>query len=294
MKVWLFTLCLLGGSTMAVIPVSSQPLTRPGTGTAVSAASTASAARPPRYIEPSPYDFGDHVGWQSMFDGETLRGWEGQSGVWRVEDGAIVSSETATNPLPNGSVYLFWKGTNGGDLKNFEFKTEIKLEGEKANSGVQFRAVLLGKTAKKNSEWESFGYQADMDYANVQTGALIECCAGPQRGPSPRPFKASMGMALRTVGGSRGVPSLIGMIGDSSELRNTVNTGDWNQLHVIARDHTLFYYLNGHLMSVVIDDDPARFLAHGRLAIQLEGTGDRKVSYRSMWLKAYSSDPTSK
>jgi hypothetical protein len=248
---------------------------------------TRPAARPPRYVEPTPYDFNDHVGWQQMFDGRSLTGWEGPLDAWRVENGAIVSSDTAANPVPNGSVYLLWKGANGGDLSDFEFKTEIKLEGERANSGVQFRAQMLGKAEKKDSEWESFGYQADMDHANVQTGALIECCLGPRRGPSPRPFRAGMGMSLRVGTNAGAAPTLLGTIGDPAVLKASVRVGDWNQLHVVAQGRSLFYYLNGVLMSAVVDGDPKRFLSHGRLAIQLEGAGDRKVSYRNMWLKTY-------
>jgi hypothetical protein len=282
--------CLLACSSFAFAqqpPATAGAAPRAGAQASRVAGAAGAPARPPRYVEPTPYNFNDHEGWISMFDGRTLNGWEGPMEVWRVEDGAIVSSDTANNPTPNGSVYLFWKGKDGGDLKDFEFKTEIKLEGERANSGVQFRAQLLGKTEKKNSEWESFGYQADMDYANVQTGALIECCSGPRRGPRPRPFKASMGMSLRTADTADGKPSLLGTIGDAAELKKTIHVGDWNQLHIVVRGHTMFYYMNGHLMSAVVDDNPARFLSHGRLAIQLEGGGDRKVSYRNMWLKTY-------
>jgi hypothetical protein len=248
-------------------------------------ASTSDGTHHARYIEPTPYSFEDHAGWQSMFDGKTLTGWEGPMDAWRVENGTIVSSDTASNPNPMGSVYLFWKGRDGGDLKDFEFKTEIKLEGERANSGVQFRTQMLGKTKKKNSEWESVGYQADMDYPNVQTGALIECCSGPHRGPTPRPFRASMGMALRTGTAADSPPTLIGNICDPATLKKAIHVGDWNQLHIIVRGHALFYFMNGVLMSTVVDDDPTRFLSHGRLAIQLEGGGDRKVSYRNLWLK---------
>jgi hypothetical protein len=245
------------------------------------AAPTAGAApRPPRYIAPAPYDFNDHNGWQSLFDGSTLKGWEGPMDLWRVEDGSIVTSSTAAHP--NGSVYLRW---GGGDLKDFEFKTEIKLEGEGANSGVQFRAQMLGKTEKKNSEWESFGYQADYDYPNEQTGALIECCSGPRRGPSPRPFKASMGTVVRETASDPDKPNLIGAFGDPAELKKSVHTGDWNQLHIIVRGTTMMYLLNGRLMSVFIDDNPSRYLDHGALFIQLEGRGDTKVSFRNIWLK---------
>jgi len=248
--------------------------------------SAATSTRPPRYVEPKPYNFDDHAGWQSMFDGETLAGWEGPMDFWHVEDGAIVATDSAGFR----SLYLYWAGSDGGVLGDFEFKAEIKLEGEGANSGVQFRAHLLGKTEKEHSEWESFGYQADLDYANEQTGALIECCAGPRRGPAPRPFRASAGMYIAAASAPEIRPTLIGMIGEPAQLKETINVGEWNQLHIIARGHTLSYFLNGQLMSMVVDNDPLRYISHGRLAIQLEGGGDRKVSYRNLWLKTDDKD----
>lgn len=263
-------LCLLAAT--AVQAAQPGPAGAPGT-------------RPPRYIEPAPFDFNEREGWQSMFDGQTLGGWDGPPGIWRVENGAIVTSDMAANPTPLGSVYMVWTGNDGGDLKNFAFKTEIKLEGERANSGIQFRAQMLGKTEKLRSEWESFGYQADFDYGNEQTGALIECCSGPRRGPSPRPFRASMGMSLLVTPQAPGAGTLLGRFADAEALRKTVHTGDWNQLYILVRDRTMLYFLNGQLMSTLVDDDPARALSHGRLLIQLEGNGDRKVSYRNMWLR---------
>jgi hypothetical protein len=252
--------------------VHAQPAPAP-------AAISPAAARPPRYVEPMPYNFDDHADWQSMFDGKTLKGWNGPMDVWRVEDGAIVSSSTAANP--NGSVYLYW---GGGLLKDFEFKTKIKLEGEGANSGVQFRAQMLGKTDKKNSEWESVGYQADFDYVNTQTGALIECCSGPHRGKPPRPFKASMGQMLRLTDDDTH-PVLIGTTGDAAALKASIHAGDWNDLDIVVRGRFMMYFLNGKLMSEVIDDSSKGFVDSGQLAIQLEGRGDTKVSFRDLWLK---------
>jgi hypothetical protein len=235
--------------------------------------------RPPRYIAPAPYNFDDHAGWTSLFDGKTLSGWQGPMNEWRVEDGSIVSSQSAA--APQGSAYLTWDGT----VKDFEFKMEIKLEGQGANSGVQFRAQMLGKTDKKNSEFESFGYQADWDYVNEQTGALIVCCSGPRRGPSPRPFKASMGQVVRETDSEPDKPMLIASFGDPQELKSSIHTGDWNQFHIIARGTTMMYIINGRLMSVFIDDNPKRFIHQGRLQLQLEGRGDTKVSFRNIWLK---------
>jgi hypothetical protein len=272
-----FLLCCLLASVTAV---QAQPAPGRGPGAAAPAAGAAVAgAGRGRYIDPSAYDFNDHAGWQQMFDGKTLKGWDGPMNLWRVEGDSIVSSSTAANP--NGSVYLFW---GGGQLKDFEFKFEIKLEGEGANSGVQFRAQRLGKTDKPGSEWESRGYQADFDYVNTQTGALIECCAGPRRGVPPRPFKASFGMILRTGQGANDTPMVIGSLGNPDELKKFVNVGGWNQVHLIARGNIMIYMINGHVMSVVLDDSPM-FVDKGELAIQLEGRGDTKVSYRNLWLK---------
>lgn len=233
------------------------------------------------YATPTPYNFNDASGgWKSLFDGSTLKGWDGPMDVWRVENGAIVAQAKAEDRLP--PVYLFWAG---GDLKNFEFKTEIKLEGQGGNSGVQFRAARLGKIEKKYSEWESRGYQADYDYINDQTGSLIECCMGPRRGVPPRPDKAGMGFAVRTALTENGKPTVIGSLGDPDELRRLIRVADWNELHVVARGDTMMYFINGHLMSALIDDNPKMFVDHGEICIQLEGSGDRKVSYRNIWLK---------
>ena len=223
-----------------------------------------------------------------MFDGKSLANWDGPP-VWRVEEGSIVTSDKADNPTPNGSVYLIYKGTpNGGDVANFEFKYEIKLEGDRANSGIQFRAALLGKGERRWSEFDTFGYQADMDAANTQTGALIECCSGTARaGMRPRPFRASMGQSLRTSSTDYGVPMIIGSTGDPAALKASVNNGGWNQVHIVARGPVLMYFMNGKLMSTVIDDTPGRALNHGYIAVQLEGGGDKKVSYRNLWLKTY-------
>ena len=267
---------LAAGTAQAQAPTGGAP--------AAGAPAAAAPARPPRYIEPTAYDFNNNAGWTSMFDGKTLAGWDGPKDIWRVENGAIVTSDVASNPKPLGPVYMAWVGKDGGDLKDFEFKAEIKLEGERANSGLQFRALMLGKTEKLRSEYESFGYQADFDFGNEQTGALIECCSGPRRGPSPRPYRASKGMSIEvTQAAPNGI--LLGTIGDAEELKKAIRVGDWNQLHVVVRGQSMFYYMNGRLMSAVVDEDPTRLLSHGRLLIQLEGGGDRKVSYRNLWLK---------
>jgi hypothetical protein len=206
-------------------------------------------------------------------------GWPAE--VWRAENGEIVAQFPASSP---SSTYLIWEAGQPG---NFELKVEMKLDGQGSNSGIQFRGTKLGEVSeKKYSKWDLRGYQADFDLQNSNTGALIECCAGPHRGVPPRPDRAFRGQVVRAAMADGEKPSLIGMIGDPDQLKSYIKVGDWNRIHLIARDRTMMYFINGYLMSVFVDDHPTMFVGHGYLALQLEGRGDCAVHFRNIWLKS--------
>ena len=163
----------------------------------------------------------------------------------------------------------------------------MKLDGAGANSGTQFRAVRLGEVAgNRMTRWETRGYQADFDNAGTNTGALIECCAGPRRGVPPRPDRAFRGQVVRTSLAPGQRPTQLMTIGDTNELKNVWRAGDWNQVHLVARGRTMMFSINGRLMSVLVDDHPTMFVDHGVLAIQLEGRGENTASFRNLWLKS--------
>src|SRR5471030_1909152 len=79
----------------------------------------------------------DHTGFEAIFDGSSLKGWDGDPAFWRVEDGAIVGESTAGRPLRQNT-FLIWRG---GAPKDFELKCEYRLTA--TNSGIQFRSVQL-------------------------------------------------------------------------------------------------------------------------------------------------------
>jgi hypothetical protein len=101
----------------------------------------------------------------------------------------------------------------------------------------------------------------------------------------PRPDRAFRGQVVRTAVADGQKPSLLATIGDPDVLKTYWRVGDWNQIHVIARARTMLYFINGHLMSVLIDDHPTMFVDHGVLSIQLEGRGDNTAAFRNLWLK---------
>jgi hypothetical protein len=88
--------------------------------------------------------------WVSLFDGKTLRGWEGNLDVFHVIDGAIVAGTLdARNPRNE-----FLCTTR--EYSNFELRLQFKLLGEGANAGIQFRSRRVP------DHHEMIGYQADL------------------------------------------------------------------------------------------------------------------------------------
>src|ERR1035441_4550967 len=89
------------------------------------------------FTQPDPIDFADNTGWTSMFDGSSLKGWDGNMDLWHVENGAITVESTCEKPT--GTVYLIWQG---GHPVDFELKAELRGEGAGVNSGIQYRSFI--------------------------------------------------------------------------------------------------------------------------------------------------------
>jgi hypothetical protein len=83
-----------------------------------------------------PFEYENNDGWLSLFDGQSLNGWDGDTRFWGVKDGAIYVEPTCEKPT--GTIYLVWKGGEPGD---FMLKFESKGTGN-VNGGVQFRSYM--------------------------------------------------------------------------------------------------------------------------------------------------------
>ncbi len=255
--------------------------------------SPARAAKPSGFAEPEPIDFEDHSGWVSMFDGKTLNGWDGDKRYWRVENGAIVVESSCEKPT--GTIYLIWQG---GEPADFELKLEMKGEGAGVNSGVQYRGAIIQPNPSRRerapaqgtcpsgaprgnppsfesqAKWDMLGAQFDFDGKNTYTGQYYEQATG-------RGIVAWRGQVVRTEEGKK--PRLLATLGDREALANFIHVEGWNQLHLIARGATMTHIVNGHVMSILIDDDSAKFRKSGLIGFEIEGTG--KISIRNVWLK---------
>jgi len=260
--------------------------------------STAQAAKPHRppafhFVQPEPINFDDHDGWTQIFDGKTLKDWDGDSDVWHVEDGAIVGESSPEHP--SGTTNIIWRG---GEPANFELKLEMKLEGNGANGGVQYRSFHVEPNLeplpadltpeqraqrqqrqdldKKHAKWNLSGYQADFDYDNKYTGQLYEQS-------SPRGIIAWRGQVVATEPNKK--PTLLALLGTSDEMKAFIKPGEWNQVEIIADGNMLTHIINGHIMSLLVDTDTKFSQSKGVIALEIEGPGNLKIRHRNIWLK---------
>lgn len=235
-------------------------------------------------------NFGDLEGYISIFDGKSLNGWEGQAGLWRVESGAIVG-ETAKDMFVSWAFPNTFLIRRGITAKDFDLKLEIKVE-KGGGSGIQYRSSVgteAGKTPGKANEgrdprWSMIGPQADFWYpvdekAKDYSGQLYSQNTG-------RGIIAWRGQVVESLPG-RGA-QVVGTIGDRGKLGALVKDGDWNQYMIMARGGVMLHILNGQLMAVLVDDDPASSNnVSGLFGLQVEGV-PCKVSFRELWLRKIS------
>ena len=66
---------------------------------------------------------------------------------------------------------------------------------------------------------------------------------------------------------------------------NIFKVDDWNQVHIVARGTELTHIVNGRVMTILIDEDPAFFKRSGLIGLQIEQFGLGRVSFRNIWLK---------
>ena len=82
-------------------------------------------------------------GFVSIFNGKDLTGWDGDSRLWSVKDGAIRGQTTKENPA-RGNTFCIYRGGDGkGLMKDFALKLKFRIRN--GNSGVQLADPVLAK-----------------------------------------------------------------------------------------------------------------------------------------------------
>jgi putative heme-binding domain-containing protein len=198
-------------------------------------------------------------GWQQLFDGRSLQGWEGEPGVWSVHDGCIVGSTAGR--VQEANTFLIWQG---GELRDFELECDVLLEGGN-NSGIQYRARRVDQRG-----FAVHGYQCDVHPEPGYYGMLYE--------EGGRGILAQRGQ--RVACAQDGGPRVIGRLAETGP----VAVGEWHRMRVVARGRTLVHEVDG-VRAVEVQDEAAAAPRKGIVALQVHGGAPMTVRYRNLRVK---------
>jgi hypothetical protein len=215
---------------------------------------------------------GDEAGFRPIFNGKNLEGWEGDPKYWRAENNCLTGEVTPENLLKSNT-FIIWRG---GSPADFELKVDYRLSAGAwgGNSGINYRSSVIPDPVTPSNKFAMRGYQADIDGKNNYTGQNYE-----EKG---RLFLATRGTVTHVTGVTR--PVVLSSLGDPKELASFIGT-DWNSYHLIIRGNVLAHILNGHLMSMVIDDDAQGRTMKGLIGVQVHVGGPMKIEYRNFRIK---------
>lgn len=215
---------------------------------------------------------------QSIFDGKTLNGWEGDTNYWRAENGNLVGEITPDKKLKSNS-FIVWQGGQPGD---FELTLEFRIT-QSGNSGINYRSAKFEGVPHALT-----GYQADIDGASRYTGQNYE-----ERGRTTLAYRGQQVTIPPTdktlqeggKGNAWTLAQVTGSLGSSDSLQTFIKQQDWNTCRIVAKGNRLQHYINGVLMSDVTDSDTRYGRAKGLLGMQVHVGPPMKVEYRKIMLK---------
>ncbi|HAP08679.1 MAG TPA: hypothetical protein DCR20_12695 [Planctomycetaceae bacterium] len=205
--------------------------------------------------------------WQSLFDGKTLDGWDGDPRIWSVQDGAITGRTTEEIKLDKNT-FIIWRG---GQLDNFELELEYRIVN--GNSGIQYRSFEL-----PDGKWRIGGYQADFEAGQTYSGILYgEAFRGilAQRGQSTELTRTDGKFEVKVTGS----------VGESAAIQAAIKKEDWNKYRVVANGFNFQHFINGLKTVDVTDNDQQDRRAVGLLALQAHVGPPMTVQFRSIRLK---------
>ena len=212
----------------------------------------------------------DKDGYVSLFDGKTLKGWDGSADLWSVADGCIVG-QTGKEGEKNHLTYNQFLVYEGDVPENFVLEFDIKLSKD-GNSGMQYRSWRDEDTSKP---YRVYGYQADFDGSHTYSGIVY--------GENFRGILAERG-TVATVGGDH-QPKVVGSFTENDKIKKTLKVEDWNHYKVTAQGFLCVHEINGVTTSVLIDNDKDARRVDGVLAIQAHVGPPMKVEIKNVKIK---------
>ena len=186
--------------------------------------------------------------WQSLFDGQSLKGWKRLAGMakYKVEDGAIVGTTVLNSP---NSFLVSDKKIQG----DFVLELEFKIEDSAMNSGVQFRSNYDPKGNKGKPK--VYGYQFEID-----------------------------GSARKWSGGiyDEGRRDWLYPVSLNQRAQRAFILGDYNKLRIECAGNEVHTWLNGVAVAYLAD---TLIKNQGIIALQVHSVSDEKQVGEKVYFK---------
>jgi choline-sulfatase len=202
----------------------------------------------------------DKDGFVRILDGKSLRGWEGDSDYWSVQDGALTGVTDGTLMMNR---FITWKDST---VRNFDLRVKVKVTAG-GNSGIQYRG-----TSRPDLGIDIVtGYQCDVvanrpDY----NGMLYE-----ERG---RRILSHTGE--RVIIDPAGHPWVIGKM-----PVETFAADEWHEFRVLVEGNHHQHWIDGHQTADLIDFDEKGRALEGVLAVQVHVGPAMKIQYKDFKIK---------
>jgi hypothetical protein len=181
---------------------------------------------------------------ETLFDGKSLAGWEGDPKWWRVEDGALTGG-SRTEKVPHN----YFLATQRS-FQNFDLRLRLKLTGTPGtgmiNSGVQIRSIRVPNNT------EMAGYQVD----------------------------AGEGWWGKLYDESRRRRVIAEPV-DAAAVKAAVRKDDWNEYRIRAEGPRIRSWINGVPALDYTEAEP-RVAADGRIAVQIHSGGHALVQVKDV------------
>lgn len=200
----------------------------------------------------------------SLFDGKSLKGWNGDPKFWSVQDGAITGITTKDNPT-KGNTFIIYED---GELADFELTMKFKIIG--GNSGIQYRSFKI----KGNDEWRIGGYQADFESGDKYSGICY--------GEKFRGILSLRGDKTTLTSENGKLKKDVENFGDTNEIGKAVKKEQWNEYKIVAKGYHFTHYINGVKTTELIDNDEKIRKDKGLLALQLHAGPPMKVQFKDI------------
>jgi len=217
-------------------------------------------------------------GFERLFNGKDLTGWDGHKELWSVTEGGAIRGETTPQKRAPGNTFLIWQG---GKLKDFVLRLKFRV-GNSNNSGVQFRSVHLPAKPNASNRWVVKGYQMEVQEKPGKVGFLYD--------EKRRGWLVNVGdfMEINPVEGGKIKKEVVGKISDVKQLikdgyyKSNKDAEAWNEYEITCRGNHIVVKLNGYQTIELIDNDKAQRTLEGVLALQIHGGSPMWVEFKDI------------